>query len=357
MSPGRALAGAVSQPGRAARWPVRVMLTPAGAGVFALLFPGLLIATLARHRLLMVIGVGAGLLLTAELLQAALTLRRVSATVRSPELASAGEPVELLATVDGGSLATSFVSICALRLGEHGEWRGATLPAVGPIATGFERSVVDRVDLAVRATTSFGLVDAVRTCPIELDPPIVVAPAPVATPIPPHPVAGSSAPSAGGADDAGLRRYRPGDLRRNVHWPSVARTGILLVRDLEAPTERSSVVDLSVRVDDPAAVDVALGRARSTGEALLAAGHGIRLWADPSPPASGDARPESTDAAATRPAEPAAPLAAVVGSRFELARELALLDVRSGAAPTSRPPSAEAELQVDQDGARWRSHG
>jgi uncharacterized protein (DUF58 family) len=48
-----------------------------------------------------------------------------------------------------------------------------------------------------------------------------------------------------GSDYLGVREYRPGDSMRHVHWPSTARTGSLMVREMEAeqPPSLLLVVD------------------------------------------------------------------------------------------------------------------
>lgn len=43
-----------------------------------------------------------------------------------------------------------------------------------------------------------------------------------------------------GTDILGTRRYAPGDPRRNIHWRNTAKTGQLMVKELEDPLDRTT---------------------------------------------------------------------------------------------------------------------
>ena len=66
-------------------------------------------------------------------------------------------------------------------------------------------------------------------------------------------------------DFYGLREWRDGDDRRNVHWKSSARTGRMLVREYE--DERSRQVAIAVDNALPAAVRAAIGDGEDPPEA------------------------------------------------------------------------------------------
>lgn len=301
-------------------------LTPAGAGVASLLFPGLFIASLARHRALVAIGVGAGLVLLANLAMAAFAAQRLRVTLAGPDLVQVGDRVAL----DVGITAPPGVDgiACDVRLGSS-EWTRAETPAAGRIAVRFPvRAIVEEVTLSIRTSAPFGLVTLTHASAVRLRVPIVVAPAPVATPLAAEVLGDPQQRWSAGTDAGGLRRYQPGDLKRDVHWPSVARSRMLLVRDRQSPSGPKLTV-LHVRPSDPAAVEPAMGRARSVGDQLLAAGHRIRVGESP-----------------------------IIASRTELARQLAALDVdvelEGGAA--ARPGTLRSngsELVVDEKSARW----
>ncbi len=76
-----------------------------------------------------------------------------------------------------------------------------------------------------------------------------------------------------GEDVYGLRPYQVGDDLRRVHWPSTARTGDLVVRQLELPWQGRATVLLDLRAD--VHTDATLEAAVSAAASILAA-----AWAD-----------------------------------------------------------------------------
>jgi len=75
-----------------------------------------------------------------------------------------------------------------------------------------------------------------------------------------------------GEDLYGLRPYVVGDDLRRVHWPSTARTGELVVRQLELPWQGRATVLLDVRAT--AHTDATLETAVSAAASILAAAWG-----------------------------------------------------------------------------------
>ena len=96
------------------------------------------------------------------------------------------------------------------------------------------------------------------------------------------PTAGAPRPAAvgsSGQDLYGLRPYQVGDDLRRVHWPSTARTGDLMVRQLELPWQGRATVVLDVRapVHDDTTFEAAVAAAASILAASWRAGALVRL--------------------------------------------------------------------------------
>ena len=87
-----------------------------------------------------------------------------------------------------------------------------------------------------------------------------------------------------GPEYLGIREYRPGDSPRHVHWPSTARTGTVMVRELEEERSRrvAIVVDTLADVGDIGTpLDACCTVAASIARVAIADGHGIRTVAVP----------------------------------------------------------------------------
>ncbi|MFN2606513.1 MAG: DUF58 domain-containing protein [Acidimicrobiales bacterium] len=98
------------------------------------------------------------------------------------------------------------------------------------------------------------------------------------------PTAGAPRPATvgpTGEDLYGLRPYQVGDDLRRVHWPSTARTGDLVVRQLELPWQGRATVLLDVRakVHSDASMEAAVSAAASIVSASWAGGALVRLAA------------------------------------------------------------------------------
>lgn len=95
------------------------------------------------------------------------------------------------------------------------------------------------------------------------------------------PTAGSPRQAVGtsGEDLYGLRPYRMGDDLRRVHWASTARTGDLVVRQLEQPWQGRATVVLDVRaaVHTDASLEAAVSAAASIVTASWSGGALVRL--------------------------------------------------------------------------------
>ena len=100
-------------------------------------------------------------------------------------------------------------------------------------------------------------------------------------------VSTSASPRRGGGGDyLGVREYRPGDSMRHVHWPSTARTGVVMVRELESEVARSLTIVVDTIADvvddtstEPTPLDVCCSVAASVGLAALRESRPVRFVA------------------------------------------------------------------------------
>jgi uncharacterized protein (DUF58 family) len=215
---------------------------------------------------------GIGLLLVGALVPM-VAVRRIGVEVRSPRDLTVGDTALLDVRTSGP------VGSFELRaLDPTGPWRRATAPGSGQIPhLADRRGLFSAVRVEVRVTAPLGLVAAHRVHTIELPMAVEVAPRPLGVtwapaPAPvtggPHPVA---QPALAGDLVRSVRPYVVGDPAHLVHWPSSARTGTIVVRELEPPRPvgQAVVVDLRDAGDQTErAAAYGLGAAR----AVLAAG-------------------------------------------------------------------------------------
>jgi uncharacterized protein (DUF58 family) len=82
-----------------------------------------------------------------------------------------------------------------------------------------------------------------------------------------------------GEELSGLRPYAPGDRLTRLHWPSLARTGELVVREFLEPRAGSLIllVDLRPSVHSGDSIDATIGRAAGCGLAALERGLTVEL--------------------------------------------------------------------------------
>ena len=86
----------------------------------------------------------------------------------------------------------------------------------------------------------------------------------------------------GGPEYLGIREYRSGDSMRHVHWPSTARHGELMVRELEREQTRRLAIVLDTSADvgeELTPLDRACSVAASVAFAAVAQGQGVRMVA------------------------------------------------------------------------------
>ena len=179
----------------------------------------------------------------------------------------------------GGSLDTERCRVTHLRLRD-----GSTVPVRTAVAADgalllrldvATRGPLDVVAAEVRSSWPFGLVQGVAILPLRagaLACPryFVVAPRLGAG----GGIGGEDADHKGHGDDVvGLREYRPGDSRRDIHWMTTARAGRLMVVERAAP----SLAALRIRLRlDPAATPEAVEMAVFVTASLAASCHAAR---------------------------------------------------------------------------------
>ena len=206
-------------------------------------------------------------------------VRRVTVEVRSPRDVTVGD-VALLDVVLHGRVGRLSVRA----LDPTGSWVRAASPGVGQVEhLADRRGLFQAIRVEVRVTAPLGVAAARRVHLVQLPHAVEVAPRPLAVtwhpaPAPveagPHPVA---RPALAGDLVRSVRPYVAGDPPHLVHWPTSARTGTLVVRELEPPRPvgQAVVVDLrGLGAETERAASYGLGAARavlaSGGELVLA---------------------------------------------------------------------------------------
>jgi uncharacterized protein (DUF58 family) len=93
-----------------------------------------------------------------------------------------------------------------------------------------------------------------------------------------RPGAAASA-SVAGDDLSSLRPYVPGDHLNRLHWPALARTGDLVVRDFTAPEagRLALLIDLRPSAHGPSSFEAAISRVAALGARALSDGVALEL--------------------------------------------------------------------------------
>ncbi len=165
---------------------------------------------------------------------------------------------------------------------DPGPWRRAESPGTIRVELNCDRrGVRDSVELEVRSSSPLSIAQATRRGLIELAQPLHVAPRPIATQWrpPPHDLRSleqsASRPSSAGDVVRSVRPYVPGDASHLVHWPTSARAGALLVRELEPPSDLRVAVVLALGGSERD--DLLAGQASGLVRAALALGGSVVL--------------------------------------------------------------------------------
>lgn len=132
----------------------------------------------------------------------------------------------------------------------------------------------------------------------------------------------------------GLREYREGDDRRDIHWRSTARSGRPLVREYEEESQKRAVILVDNAVPRPARAPAARRRDTARG----AGGHSAGS------PAEGDATPEDTVAQAMERAISAA--ASMAAAYLHKSYTVELIARGCRVPPSSGPPQVTRVLEA-----------
>jgi len=250
-------------------------------------------------------------------------LRRVRVGAAGPPDATVHRPFLLTLTVAGRASGLRLVPV-----DPAGAEVALDAPAAGEVeVVARRRDVLRAVTLELRSSGPLGLVTWRRRLEVTLDRAVEVGPWPSEedVAVPARAGAFGSEVTSGGGRDGDLTRsaraYVPGDPLRLLHWPATARTGTLMVRELETP----SIARLSLVVDlRPPGESAEEAASRAAGLALAAMRHGIPVT--------------------LLTAEAGSPVVARVGSPVEVGRRLAR--AVSAAPPTGPVEDGAVVLRV-----------
>lgn len=253
----------------------RPIIVPKAAVVLELM--GLALFVIARTT-----GAGWNIVLLCGLIAVVLTgsmlpavvLSRVEIVANGPADATVGRPFPLELTVRGSHIKLRVLTC-------NSDWVRIEGPSTGPIVvTPNRRGVLSRVRVEVVTAAPLGLARWQRRMNIALANPVEVAPRrdPTACPILVGDAnAASETPNnASGGDELtrGIREYVDGDPIRAVHWPATARTGTIMIRELEGPRRPQVVIVADLRGPDP---EGAASRAAGMADDALRQGARVHL--------------------------------------------------------------------------------
>lgn len=191
-------------------------------------------------------------------------------------LTSRARGMRLGIVLDDPHIAPASIHVMKIGPGERLELVTARVAA--------KRGVHGPSEVELRSTAPFGIVERRRRLAVPGR--TVVLPA--VLPLGPLPFLGPASDAerpassndrrGAGPEYLGVREYRAGDSPRHVHWPSTARTGIVMVRELEEERSRRLVVVVDTLTDVGDAhtpLDACCTAAASIGAAAIAGGNAI----------------------------------------------------------------------------------
>lgn len=268
-------------------------LTPVGAVLVAAIVAGALSPpTSTDHQVVVLIWAALVGVFVIGVVVPLVLVRRVKVEATSPRDATVGEEVPVDVRLRG-----RVAGLEVRALDPTGPWHRAASPGAGKVLhLADARGVFGLLRVEARVTAPLGVLAAHRVHTIALPRSIEVAPVPIAvTWLPaPAPIEGGNATTTVAAQTGDLvrsvRPYVSGDPAHLVHWPSSARLGQLVVRELEPPTPLGQAVVVDLRDlgrDAERAASYGFGACRAV---LAAGGELVLCTAEPSGPVTGRVR-------------------------------------------------------------------
>jgi uncharacterized protein (DUF58 family) len=240
----------------------------------------------------------------------------IGARVETPADATVGRPLPVDVTLTG-----RVYGVRVRVLTGTSTWYRADVPSRGTAhVVPQRRGVYHDMVIELRSASPLGLVSWRRRITVRLARPLEVAPQPLTVRF--EPTQGSDreaqarprASSAGQDDTRGVRAYVDGDPIRLVHWPATARTGAVMVRELEGPQRTRLLIVVDLRADGrDADTDVEIAASRAAGLAIAALEHGTVVdlaTVEPDGPRTGPVRSALEAGRRLARAVPGAPAAA-----------------------------------------------
>ncbi|MGZ4688113.1 MAG: DUF58 domain-containing protein [Acidimicrobiia bacterium] len=216
----------------------------------------------------------------------------VGATATAPQDATVGRVLPVGVRLTGRARGLRV----RVALGDAGasDWVRADAPSAGETTlTPAHRGVFSALVVDVRSSSPLGLVGWRRRIRVQLVRPVEVAPRSIPVRYEPrrgadHEAQARPRASASGHEvTRGVREYVDGDAIRLVHWPATARTGSVMVRELEGPQRPRLVVVVDL-LGPAADAEIAASRASGLAQAALASGTLVDLaTVEPTGPRNG----------------------------------------------------------------------
>ena len=264
-----------------------------------------------------------------DALVAVVATRRVTVTVEeSPANVYVGDRVPVALSLTGPRVTFHVKSLVP------GGLEAVTPPGSGPFVSFVDhRQVVGSLEVELMGSGLCGLVTCARRLTVALPVPMHVGPRPLA---PPHPFPelfgawgdGAPRPAAVGDVVRGVRDYMPGDPVRRVHWPSSARRGDLVVKEVEDPAAPRLIIALDL---GGGGLPGEMAAARAAWYAYEALGRGYEV--------------------VLATAEPAGPVTAAVGPPTDVNQRLAR--AARGAPQVPGGAAGRAVVVVTAQGDSW----
>lgn len=214
-----------------------------------------------------------------------------------PRDAVAGRPMRV--SLDAAAADPFEIAVPALGIG----WSGIARPGAGALeALAGRRGVLGEYTVELRSAAPLGLWWWHRRIRCTPPRPLHIAPAPARVSLPRWRAGGSSAGAVATGTHGdelvrGVRDYVAGDPPKLVHWHASARTGSLVVRELEAPS-RPAVWVVCELAGPPARAEETASACAGLVAAALAEGSEVMLAT--SEPAGPTVAPVETTLAAGR---------------------------------------------------------